>query len=214
MNEAKPDPFLRLRLDMVEDQIECRGVRDRRVLDAMKKVPRHLFAGGVSPEDAYADYPLPIGRGQTISQPYIVALMTELLEIGKEDRVLEIGTGCGYQSAVLAEICREVFSVERIPELSERASALLAKLGYRNIRFRAGNGYDGWEEYAPYDGILVTAAPQHVPQCLTAQVRDGGHLVIPVGGMTEQVLVVLKKKGERFEERQVCGVRFVRMIDD
>ncbi|MDH3499478.1 MAG: protein-L-isoaspartate(D-aspartate) O-methyltransferase [Acidimicrobiia bacterium] len=173
--------FAETRADMVETQIEMRGVSDPMVLDAMRSVPRHLFVSEQQWDQAYADHPLPIGHGQTISQPYMVALMSENLDVSAGDRVLEIGTGSGYQAAVLGQMGMQVFTIEIIPELARRSGALLSDLGYTNVQSRAGDGYFGWEEEAPFDAIIVTAAPDHVPQPLVGQLAPGARMVIPVG---------------------------------
>jgi protein-L-isoaspartate(D-aspartate) O-methyltransferase len=200
---------------MVVEQIEGRDVKDPAVLSAMIKVERHLFIPGDKLSEAYGDFPLPIGEGQTISQPYIVAYMTEVLKLDRSKKVLEIGTGCGYQTAVLAEIAGEVYTVERIPELSENALRLLNSLGYDNIHYLTGNGFTGWQVHAPYDGILVTCAPKFIPQALTAQLAPGGRMVIPVGMSGYQELLLIRKdKSGIITERVLCGVRFVPMIDD
>lgn len=194
---------------MVREQIEARGIRDPRVLDAMRNVPRERF---VNPEDAsqaYGDFPLPIGHGQTISQPYIVALMTELAEIKPNDRILEIGTGCGYQTAVLTLLGAEVWSVEIIKELAIQAQARLQALGY-HASLKHGDGYEGWPEHAPYDAILVTAAPKHLPPALLEQLAEGGRLVVPVGDM-EQRLRVIRRTATGLDERLSIPVRFVPM---
>ena len=178
---ARP-AFDQLRERMVIETIERRGITDRQVLRAMRAVPRHLFVPEEEQEYAYGDFPLPIGYGQTISQPYIVALMTDLLELREGDKVLEIGTGSGYQAAILAEIPGiEVYTVEIIPELAESARERLARLGYTRVHCKQGDGYYGWPEHAPYDAIIVTAAPDHVPQPLVEQLAPGGRLVIPIG---------------------------------
>ncbi|MDI6697912.1 MAG: protein-L-isoaspartate(D-aspartate) O-methyltransferase [Candidatus Saccharicenans sp.] len=201
----------RERKDMVDFQIRRRGVSDRKVLKAMLKVPRHLFVPEQMRELAYGDEPLPIGEGQTISQPYIVAYMTEALRLRGREKMLEIGTGSGYQTAILAEIAREVYTVELIPELSARARGLLEKLGYRNINFRVGDGTLGWPEHAPYDAILVSAAPASVPPALIDQLKVGGKMIIPVGtDFQELVLVTRKESG--WEEQRLIGVRFVPLI--
>ncbi|MCD6363066.1 MAG: protein-L-isoaspartate(D-aspartate) O-methyltransferase [Synergistetes bacterium] len=166
---------------MVESQIEIRGIKDERVLRAMMRVPRHLFVPEEYRERAYDDHPLPIGEGQTISQPYIVALMTSLLDLKGNEKVLEIGTGSGYQAAILAELAKEVYSVERIPALAVKAAETLEKLGYKNVRVKVGDGTLGWEENAPYDAIIVTAAAPKVPTPLIKQLKIGGRLVIPIG---------------------------------
>lgn len=195
---------------MVESQIRARGVEDDRVLAAMAKVPRHLFV----PEDvraqAYDDYPLPIGEQQTISQPYIVALMTSLLELDGDERVLEIGTGSGYQAAVLGELAARVYSIEILDTLSARAKETLGRLGYRNVELRVGDGFSGWPEEAPFDAIIVTAAPPKVPQPLLDQLKVGGRLVIPVGRYFQDLLV-FTKTADGIEKRNVIPVRFVPM---
>ncbi len=178
---TKPDPYLEVRHRMVEDQIEARGVSDPLVLEAMRTVPRHRFVPDDLIDHAYADHPLPIGFGQTISQPYIVALMSEALGVRPGDRVLEIGTGSGYQAAVLAEMGAEVYTVEIIPELAEQATVRLRSLGYGDVATLNADGYFGWEEHAPFDVIIVTAAPDHLPQPLVPQLAPGGRLVIPIG---------------------------------
>ncbi len=208
---SQDSTYDRERQEMVEYQIRRRGVKDRKVLSAMLKVPRHLFIPEQMKELAYGDEPLPIGEGQTISQPYIVAYMTEALRLRGRERVLEIGTGSGYQTAVLAEIVREVYTVELIPELSDRARAVLEKLGYRNIHFRVGDGTLGWPEHAPFDAILVSAAPASVPPALVEQLKPGGKMIIPVGtDFQELVLVTRKETG--WDEQRLIGVRFVPLI--
>lgn len=197
-----------LRKRMVRSQIISRGVLDPGVVDAMKKVPRELFVGGSLAGAAFDDSPLPIGFGQTISQPYIVAYMTEQLALRKSDRVLEIGTGSGYQTAVLASIASAVYTIEIIGELSERARRILSALGYGNIHYRTGDGSRGWPEEAPFDAIIVTAAPESVPEALPPQLAEGGRMVIPVGGGV-QYLRKLTRKGDRFEDESLIGVRFV-----
>jgi protein-L-isoaspartate(D-aspartate) O-methyltransferase len=199
------------RLRMVATQLRARGLEDEAVLAAMSRVPRHLFV----PEDvstfAYAVEPLPIGRGQTISQPYIVAYMTEALRLGRTERVLEIGTGSGYQTAVLAEVAGEVWTVELVEELSLRAQAKLEALGYGNVHFRIGDGSEGWPEAAPFDGILVTAAPTTVPEDLEGQLAPGGRMIIPVG-LGAQELVLVERVGDSFRRRRLLGVRFVPLV--
>lgn len=182
------------REEMVRAQIERRDVEDEKVLAAMRNVPRHRFVPARSTRVAYADQPLPIGQGQTISQPYVVAYMTELLEVEPGDRVLEIGTGSGYQAAVLSELTPYVFTIEIIEELTKQAEERLKELGYKTIEVKQGDGYYGWEEHAPFDGVIVTAAAGHVPPPLVAQLKPGGKMVIPVGGVYEtQQLVVVSK---------------------
>lgn len=195
---------------MVEIQIRPRGITDPAVLRAMETVPRHRFVPPEYRYQAYADHPLPIGHNQTISQPYIVALMTQLLRVGSGDRVLEIGTGCGYQAAVLAEIVGEVYTVEVVPELAEEASRRLEEMSYHNVQVRSADGYNGWPEHAPYDGIIVTAAASEVPPPLVEQLAEGGRLVIPVGVPRGfQNLWLLVKEGERVRRADYGGVLFV-----
>jgi len=201
------------RLRMVEEQIVRRGVRDENVLAALRSVPRHLFVGEAAVADAYADTPLPIGFGQTISQPYMVALMTTLLAVDVRSRVLEVGAGCGYQTAVLAEMAGEVYAIERLAPLAERARATLARLGYANVRLAVGDGVAGWRDEAPFQGILVAAAAAEVPPELRSQLADGGRLVIPLG-RGEQVLTVVERVGDRFEERRDTRCRFVPLVRD
>ena len=201
------------RLRMVEEQIVRRGLRDEDVLAAMRSVPRHLFVPIAAEEDAYADTPLPIGLGQTISQPYMVALMTALLEVDVRSRVLEIGAGSGYQTAVLAEVAGEVYAIERLAPLAERARALLARLGYTNVHPAIGDGARGWHEQAPFQGILVAAAADEVPPELLGQLADGGRLVVPVGrGRGDQVLTIVERRGDAFEERHDTRCRFVPLV--
>jgi len=198
---------------MVREQIESRGVRDAAVLAALREVPRHLFVPESYRRQAYRDGPLPIGYDQTISQPYIVAFMTEALRIKGNEKVLEIGTGSGYQAAVLAEVCDEVFTIEIVESLAERSRVLLADLGYDNVQVRAGDGYRGWPEEAPFDAIIVTAAPDHVPQPLIDQLRVGGRMILPVGDQSQE-LVVLEKTTTGMIRRSVLPVRFVPMTGE
>jgi protein-L-isoaspartate(D-aspartate) O-methyltransferase len=201
------------RQQMVRQQIRARGVKDRRVLEAMAKVPREEFIPADQRPHAYEDGPLPIGEGQTISQPYIVALMTELLEVKKAGKVLEIGTGSGYQAAVLAELTPHVYTIEIIPTLAQRAEKTLKRLGYSTVKVRTGDGYLGWPEQAPFDGIIVTCAPEKVPEPLKEQLAEGGRMVIPVGPQwTSQTLYVLRKRGSKLEQTAVIPVRFVPMV--
>ena len=204
------DAVARARERMVRDQIESRGVRDPLTLAAMRKVPRHEFVPGEFRARAHEDRPLPIGHEQTISQPYIVAFMTEALGLRGGESVLEVGTGSGYQAAVLAEIAARVYTIEIVAPLAERARADLARLGYRNVHVRAGDGYLGWPEAAPFDAIIVTAAAPRIPEPLKAQLKDRGRLVIPVGE-DDQSLVVITRTGDQFVEQTVLPVRFVPM---
>jgi len=197
---------------MVQNQIINRGIKDPLVIKAMKAVPRHLFVEEGLRHRAYDDYPLPIKEGQTISQPYIVALMTELLQLKEGHKVLEIGTGSGYQSAVLAEIVSYVYSVERIPVLAKTAREVLDTLGYHNIMIKVGDGTYGWKDMAPFDGIIVTAAAPDIPQPLLDQLKDGGRMVIPVGDLFSQDLVVVEKRGDKFIKTSQTGVRFVKLV--
>jgi len=201
------------RLKMVEEQIALRDVIDGEVLRAMKKVPRHRFVPEHLTDMAYCDTPLPIGMGQTISQPYIVAFMTELLCPVKGMKVLEIGTGSGYQAAVLAEMGAEVYTVEILEPLSLFARSVINGLGYQNVHFRTGDGYLGWEEHAPYDAIIVTAAPGEIPEPLREQLRVGGKMVIPVGNDMQE-LVLLTKRKDGFDEEKVAPVMFVPMTGE
>ena len=196
---------------MVADQIRARGVRDPRVLDAMVKVPREQFIPAAQQSEAFQDHPVPIGFNQTISQPYIVGYMTEALKVEPAHRVLEIGTGCGYQTAILAELAREVYSIELIPELAERARRTLEAMHYTNVHIRAGDGYAGWPECAPFDRIIGAAAAPSLPQVLVAHLADQGILVMPIG-TAYQELRVLQKQGDRLETLATLPVRFVPMI--
>ncbi len=195
---------------MVDEQIAARGIRDARVLDAMRRVPRHLFVPESARASAYLDYPLSIGFNQTISQPYIVAFMSEALDVEAGHRVLEIGTGSGYQAAVLGELAGEVYTIEIVEPLAERARATLAEQGYRNVHVRAGNGYLGWPEEAPFDRIIVTAAPETIPPALVEQLKMDGILAIPVG-VGEQVLQVLRRTPSGMTVLKTLPVRFVPM---
>jgi protein-L-isoaspartate(D-aspartate) O-methyltransferase len=200
---------------MVRQQLRARGLGAERVLEIMSVLPRHRFVSGTLRAEAYGDFPLPIGRGQTISQPYMVGLMTEELAVREQGKVLEVGTGSGYQTAVLAELAREVYTVELIPALLEHARRLLAELGYRNIRYRAGDGSAGWPEASPFDAILVAAAAPAVPAALTAQLADGGVLVIPVGDSRQfQTLLTVRRQGRFLERREGIGCRFVPLVQD
>jgi protein-L-isoaspartate(D-aspartate) O-methyltransferase len=211
--QSPSDEYKAAREEMVREQIEDRGVRDARVLAAMRKVPRHLFVPPEERDQAYNDYPLAIGHGQTISQPYIVAYMTEALELKPRDRVLEIGTGSGYQAAILAELVAEVYSIEIIEALAKEAEARLRRLGYSNVQVRAGDGYRGWPEAAPFDAIIVTAAPDHIPQPLVDQLREGGRLVLPLG-LWDQELVRLRRSRSGILRESLLPVRFVPMTGE
>jgi protein-L-isoaspartate(D-aspartate) O-methyltransferase len=195
---------------MVKFQMEERGITDQDVLRVMETVPRHEFVLPEYLDEAYADHPLPIGYGQTISQPYIVAVMTEMLHLRRDARVLEIGTGSGYQAAILSGLAREVYSIEIIASLCTQAQERLARLGYSNVQAKCGDGYDGWEEHAPFDAIIVTAAPDHIPQPLVNQLADGGHMVIPVGPPgAYQVLWLIERRGAEVKSQRTMGVAFV-----
>jgi len=210
----KVDFSLAERRRMVDDQIRRRGVDSADVLSAMGKVPRHLFVPEENRADAYSDHALPIGAGQTISQPYIVGLMTSLLGIDRESRVLEIGTGSGYQAAVLGEVAKDVYTIEILAPLAERARKTLADLGYTNVHVRTGDGYRGWPEHAPFDAILLTAAPPTIPDPLIAQLKVGGHMVLPLGEGVQDLLVLTKRRDGGFDRRSVLPVRFVPMTGE
>ena len=205
---APPDNAKVARERMVDTQIRARGIADPRVLAAMLRVERHLFVPERRRNEAYGDHPLPIAERQTISQPYIVALMTELLELKGDERVLEVGTGSGYQAAVLGELARDVYSIEIVEPLAVTARKLLGELGYKNVHVRAGDGYLGWPDVAPFDAIIVTAAPDHIPQPLIDQLKEGGRLIIPVGTSYQELKKIVKRGGE-VEVRNVIPVRFV-----
>jgi len=214
MNKAVPpsDHMEVARRRMVEEQIRARGVKDERVLAAMAKVPRHLFVETGLDSQAYSDRALPIGEGQTISQPYMVAFMTESLKLTGEEKVLEIGTGSGYQTAVLAELAAKVFSVERISALTVRAKQLLDRLGYTNVILRVGDGSLGWKQFGPYDRILVTAGAPRVPAPLEEQLAEGGTMVVPVGNNVSQKLAVATKKRGKTDVRTCCPCTFVPLL--
>jgi protein-L-isoaspartate(D-aspartate) O-methyltransferase len=204
------DKFTEARSDMVKYQIYERGINNSAILKAMRKIPRHLFVPAEYQKEAYGDYPLPIGHGQTISQPYIVAFMTEAAKPEKRKKALEIGTGSGYQAAVLAEIVDTVYTIEIIPELTSEALERVKKLGYNNIIGKTGDGYNGWTEHAPFDIIIVTAAAEEIPQPLIDQLADNGRLVIPVGksGSVQELMLLIKKNG-KIEKKNLAPVRFV-----
>jgi len=196
---------------MVAHQIHARGIRDSLVLLAMKETPRHLFVPEYLERNAYMDRPLPIGEGQTISQPYIVALMTELLRLTGDEKVLEIGTGSGYQAAVLSPLVKAVYTIEIVQLLAESAGKLLKTLGYDNVTVKWGDGYQGWPEHAPFDCIIVTAAPDQIPKALVEQLKIGGRLVIPVGSYYQELKVIIKEK-DGIKEESIIPVRFVPMV--
>ena len=208
------DPYTTMRQAMVAQQIAARGIRDERVLEAMRGVPRHLFVPHGYERAAYEDMPLPIGAGQTISQPYIVALMTAMLEPGPQDRVLEIGAGSGYQAAVLSLLCERVVTVERLPEVAESARANLARVGAANVEVHVGDGTQGWPALAPYNAVLVTAAAPFVPDPLLEQLADNGRFVAPVGTRDLQELVRIRRQGDRFVHESAGPVRFVPLIGE
>lgn len=213
-SEPKEEEYNRLRHEMVKNQIENRGIADPRVLEALKTVPRHRFVPEQNRHLAYNDHPLPIGEDQTISQPYIVALMTEILKPAPDQTVLEIGTGSGYQAAILAQLYKQVYTIEIIESLGKRSQNLLAELGYRNVQVRIGDGYQGWKEHSPFDAIIVTCAPTHIPEPLKEQLAEGGKMVIPVGKAYDQRLVLLVKEKGKIREKEVIPVRFVPMMGE
>jgi len=203
--------YKRLRYKMVEEQIAARGIDDENVLQAMRDVPRHLFVPKRKRSSAYGDFPLPIGYGQTISQPYIVALMTKLLDPERDDCALEVGTGSGYQAAVLSQIVRKVYTVEIIPPLGKAAEKRLKEAAYENITVKVGDGYYGWEEYAPFDCIIVTAASDHIPPPLIRQLKKGGKMAIPVGGpfQVQNLMLIEKSEEGEIQMKNILPVRFV-----
>jgi protein-L-isoaspartate(D-aspartate) O-methyltransferase len=207
VNESKSE-----RERMVKEQISARGVKDKRVIEAMLHVPRHVFVESVYRHQAYNDYPLPVGHGQTISQPYMVAVMTELLELKGDEVVLEIGTGSGYQAAILALLCSKVYTIERIAELTKQARSRLENLGFRNVSFMVGDGSIGWSEYAPYNGIMITAGAPDVPNSLIEQLAENGRLVIPIGSEYYQVLNVVKKHKGRIYRKELFECTFVPLL--
>ncbi len=211
---GKKDKYEALRIEMVRRQVKGRGVSDERVLRAMDRVPRHIFVPEDLKEESYSDYPLPVGEGQTISQPYIVGLMTEHLALKGGERVLEIGTGSGYQTAMLAELAKKVYTVERIERLGLKAREAAALLGIDNVEFRIGDGSLGWEDEAPFDRILVTAAAPAVPEALTSQLAAGGRMVIPVGQKALQDLVIVKKENGNLTTKKAEGCVFVPLIGE
>ena len=203
----------RQREEMVRAQLAERGIRDLRVLDAMRKVPRHEFVPESFRHNAYEDHPLPIGEGQTISQPYIVAAMLEHLALQSADHILEIGTGSGYVTALLSLLCAEVYSVERHAQLAALAESTLQRLEYRNVKIRVGDGSQGWAEYAPFDAILVSAATPEIPAALFAQLREGGRMVVPIGPSSSQELQLIRKVAEQPEVNILEGCRFVPLVE-
>ncbi len=205
------DSFFPLRKRMVEEQIIARGVKDKRVIEAMLKVPRHRFVPSGVKNLAYFDSPLPIGYNQTISQPYIVALMTELLQLEGDERVLEIGTGSGYQTAVLAELAKEIYTIEILEPLALNAEKRLRELGYQNIKVKCGDGFLGWDEFAPFDAIIVTCAPSSIPSKLVQQLKVGGRMVIPMGKHFQYLKLIIKDK-EGLQIKNIAPVRFVPMV--
>jgi len=207
------EDFKAMRERMVETQIKARGIKDTRVLSAMLKVERHRFVSKEYQNSAYSDQPLPIGEGQTISQPYIVALMTELLELKGGEKVLEVGTGSGYQAAVLAELAKEVYTIEIIETLASSAKKVLLELAYQNITVKAGDGYLGWPEAAPFDAIIVTCAPDHIPNPLLEQLKEGGRMVLPVGTYSQELEKLIKRSG-KIETTHVTPVIFVPMTGE
>jgi protein-L-isoaspartate(D-aspartate) O-methyltransferase len=217
VQQPKPgeDPrFVEARRRMVETDLRDRDITDKRVLKVMGRIPRHRFVPEELQQVAYADHPLPIGRDQTISQPYIVALMTQLVRPKPESRALDIGTGSGYQAAVLAELCKEVYSIEILKPLAEQARKRLARLGYKNVTVRCGDGYRGWPKHAPFDVIIVAAAPDHVPKPLVDQLAPGGRLVIPVGRWYQELILIEKQKDGTVRRKSVTGVAFVPMTGE
>lgn len=213
-DKTTPSSYSAERNRMVAYQIRARGIDDKKIIDAFLKVERHRFVPKRYIRNAYEDRPLPIGEDQTISQPYIVAFMTHALKLSRTDKVLEIGTGSGYQAAILGELCDHVFTIEVIPSLGRKAEALLKELGYENVNVKIGDGYQGWDEHAPYDAIIVTCAPTHVPEPLKKQLNEGGRMIIPVGKAYQQELVLLRKRGGRLKQEKVLPVRFVPMVDE
>ncbi|HSB52316.1 MAG TPA: protein-L-isoaspartate(D-aspartate) O-methyltransferase [Dissulfurispiraceae bacterium] len=209
------DPYAVKRATMLEQDIKGRGIRDARVLEVMGKVPRHLFVDESLRDKAYADHPLPIGEGQTISQPYVVALMTEALDLKPGHRVLEIGTGSGYQAAVLAGMVKEVYTIEIRKGLADKAATRLRDLGYKNVWVKYGDGYFGWEEHAPFDAIIITAAANHIPPPLIKQLKEGGRLIVPLGSTVyHQTLTLLTKTRGEVDARQMAPVAFVPMVGE
>ncbi len=213
--QTENDIYTRLRLKMVRNQLEARNITDKKVLEVMATIPRHLFVSPPYRKRAYEDYPLPIDEGQTISQPYIVALMTQYLNLKKGEKVLEIGTGSGYQAAVLAHLTDKVYSIEIREQLAKKASETLKKLNYSHVHVKWGDGYFGWKEYAPFDAIIVTCAANHVPPPLLKQLKEGGRLIIPLGStLYFQTLTLITKIKGKPQVKHILGVRFVPMIGE
>jgi len=206
--------FKSLREEMVTQQIMGRGLTSPRIIEVFKKVPRHLFVPEQFWNQSYDDHPLPIGEGQTISQPYMVALMTDLLDLSGQEKVLEIGTGSGYQAAILAELAKEVYTVERYKSLAERAEKILKELDYQNVKVLVGDGTKGWEKFSPYERIIVTASAPDVPQPLFEQLNEMGRLVIPVGGRWSQDLMLIEKRKGKIVGKSICGCVFVPLIGE
>lgn len=218
-SDSKPgftaDKFEKQRESMVRWQLEARGIKDPRVLDAFRRVPRHEFVLEKYQSDAYSDHPLPIGEGQTISQPYMVAIMTELLQLTGNEKVLEIGTGSGYQTAILSLLAKEVYTIEIIEPLAKSAEERLKRLGYNNVYVRVGDGYQGWPENAPFDGIIITCAPPYLPEPLKEQLAEGGKIVAPIGEKGQmQILTVFEKKNGKIVKREEGGCFFVPMTGE
>ncbi len=213
VNAMAEDIYLKRRLKMVETQIRARGITAPRVLAAMERVPRHEFVPETYRDRAYEDMPLPIGHDQTISQPYIVAYMTEALRLKGNEKVLEIGTGSGYQAAVLAELGTEVYTIEIVKPLADEATKKLKRLGYKNVHVKWGDGYKGWPAYAPYDAIIVTAAPLKIPEELARELREGGRMIVPVGSFFQELILVTKEKGKLIKKKLI-PVRFVPMVKE
>jgi len=201
-----------LRENMVNSQIKARGISDEKILQSMREIPRHLFVPEQQRSYSYEDFPLPIGEGQTISQPHIVALMTEMLQLKENDKVLEIGTGSGYQTAILSKTAKEVYTMEKIEHLGLKAEKLFEELGYKNIRVKIGDGTEGWSEYAPYDGIIVTAGSPQIPTPLIEQLSENGRIVIPIGDAFSQDLIVAQKIKGKLIKKIVCGCVFVPLV--
>jgi protein-L-isoaspartate(D-aspartate) O-methyltransferase len=213
INQRTEEMYEKMRQKMVEDQIEKRGVSDKKVLDAMRNVPRHEFVPDHLKKYAYADEPLPIGEDQTISQPYIVAYMTEYLNLEADYNVLEIGTGSGYQAAVLAEIIDTVYTIEIVDVLATKAKQTLDRLGYENVFVKGGDGYKGWPEHAPFDAIIITAAPTKIPKPLLQQLKIGGHMILPLGDYSQE-LVLIEKRENDYKQEKLLPVRFVPMTGE